>query len=328
VSQSSRGSRSAQRESLSNSSALCSPSAAWSFSDLPTTFSISSGGGCLCPSFSPAFQRHDLREIARVAAMRARFTKKGFVRHGHALQKCARTNTCRGCSGTVRMRTLVHSSTLITLPAADSPTLRTHAHATIQSLCIDRHKLLLPTVASLPLLVYYFVSFGSTKVVVPTPLREYLGVTLDLGTSRLVRCSCTSRHHVVTSVSHEHTPARVHAHTRTRTRTHYTRTHPHPHPHTHARTHAHTHTRTHARTLTHTHTHTHIHSLTYTHTHSLSLPLINSRYFVLHLHGNAGRLLHQRCQHSRWYQRSRSGSVTRDWHFNRGSQFGADCVGS
>eukprot|EP00037_Helgoeca_nana_P033137 m.416811 g.416811 ORF g.416811 m.416811 type:complete len:418 (+) comp30110_c0_seq1:124-1377(+) len=44
-----------------------------------------------------------------------------------------------------------------------------------------RHKLLLPTVASLPLLVYYFASFGSTTVVMPNFVRPYLGHTVDLG---------------------------------------------------------------------------------------------------------------------------------------------------
>lgn len=46
-----------------------------------------------------------------------------------------------------------------------------------------RHKLLLPTVASLPLLMVYFVNFGSTTIVVPEPLRSVIGVTLDLGMS-------------------------------------------------------------------------------------------------------------------------------------------------
>eukprot|EP00041_Stephanoeca_diplocostata_P005418 m.61737 g.61737 ORF g.61737 m.61737 type:complete len:430 (+) comp15771_c0_seq1:341-1630(+) len=44
-----------------------------------------------------------------------------------------------------------------------------------------RHKLLLPTVASLPLLMVYLVNFGSTTIVVPEPLRSVFGVTLDLG---------------------------------------------------------------------------------------------------------------------------------------------------
>jgi UDP-N-acetylglucosamine--dolichyl-phosphate N-acetylglucosaminephosphotransferase len=45
-----------------------------------------------------------------------------------------------------------------------------------------RHKLLLPTVASLPLLTVYFSTFGVTSVVVPSILRPLLGLRiLDLG---------------------------------------------------------------------------------------------------------------------------------------------------
>ncbi|NXN23398.1 GPT acetylglucosaminephosphotransferase, partial [Nycticryphes semicollaris] len=44
-----------------------------------------------------------------------------------------------------------------------------------------RHKLLLPTMASLPLLMVYFTSFGNTTVVVPKPFRVLLGMHLDLG---------------------------------------------------------------------------------------------------------------------------------------------------
>jgi hypothetical protein len=51
---------------------------------------------------------------------------------------------------------------------------------------IHRHKLLLPTVASLPLLVYYFASFGSTTVVMPNFVRPYLGHTVDLGKASLL----------------------------------------------------------------------------------------------------------------------------------------------
>lgn len=46
---------------------------------------------------------------------------------------------------------------------------------------IHRHKLLLPTVASLPLLVYYFLSYGSTTIVFPVHVRPYIGTTVDLG---------------------------------------------------------------------------------------------------------------------------------------------------
>ncbi|XP_073922679.1 UDP-N-acetylglucosamine--dolichyl-phosphate N-acetylglucosaminephosphotransferase isoform X3 [Castor canadensis] len=44
-----------------------------------------------------------------------------------------------------------------------------------------RHKLLLPTAASLPLLMVYFTNFGNTTIVVPKPLRLVLGLHLDLG---------------------------------------------------------------------------------------------------------------------------------------------------
>ncbi|KAK9702836.1 Glycosyl transferase family 4 [Popillia japonica] len=44
-----------------------------------------------------------------------------------------------------------------------------------------RHKLLLPTIASLPLLMVYHVNVNSTTVVIPKPFREMLGVTVNLG---------------------------------------------------------------------------------------------------------------------------------------------------
>lgn len=44
-----------------------------------------------------------------------------------------------------------------------------------------RHKLLLPTMASLPILMVYIVNFGSTTVVVPKPLRFMFGLTVNLG---------------------------------------------------------------------------------------------------------------------------------------------------
>ncbi|XP_058050921.1 UDP-N-acetylglucosamine--dolichyl-phosphate N-acetylglucosaminephosphotransferase isoform X3 [Ahaetulla prasina] len=44
-----------------------------------------------------------------------------------------------------------------------------------------RHKLLLPTAASLPLLMVYFTNFGNTTIVVPKPFRVLLGVYMDLG---------------------------------------------------------------------------------------------------------------------------------------------------
>lgn len=44
-----------------------------------------------------------------------------------------------------------------------------------------RHKVLIPAFASIPILIVYFVDFGVTKIVIPTPLRPYLGELLDLG---------------------------------------------------------------------------------------------------------------------------------------------------
>ncbi|KAJ1519626.1 hypothetical protein ONE63_004899 [Megalurothrips usitatus] len=44
-----------------------------------------------------------------------------------------------------------------------------------------RHKLLLPTVASLPLLMVYYVTFNATTIIVPKPLRPWLGLSLYLG---------------------------------------------------------------------------------------------------------------------------------------------------
>lgn len=44
-----------------------------------------------------------------------------------------------------------------------------------------RHKILIPAFASIPMLIVYFVDFGVTKVVIPTPLQPYLGELLDLG---------------------------------------------------------------------------------------------------------------------------------------------------
>ena len=45
-----------------------------------------------------------------------------------------------------------------------------------------RHKVLIPALAAIPLLVVYFVDFGVTSVVVPIPLQKYLGRELfELG---------------------------------------------------------------------------------------------------------------------------------------------------
>ena len=44
-----------------------------------------------------------------------------------------------------------------------------------------RTKLVLPTIASLPLLMVYAVTYNNTTIVVPYPLRDYLGYSLYLG---------------------------------------------------------------------------------------------------------------------------------------------------
>ncbi|CAI8046272.1 UDP-N-acetylglucosamine--dolichyl-phosphate N-acetylglucosaminephosphotransferase [Geodia barretti] len=44
-----------------------------------------------------------------------------------------------------------------------------------------RHKLLLPTIASLPLLMVYLVNGGSTTVILPQPVRFVLGGSLNVG---------------------------------------------------------------------------------------------------------------------------------------------------
>lgn len=44
-----------------------------------------------------------------------------------------------------------------------------------------RHKFFIPAFAALPMLGLYFVDFGVTHVVVPLPLRGYLGELIDLG---------------------------------------------------------------------------------------------------------------------------------------------------
>ena len=44
-----------------------------------------------------------------------------------------------------------------------------------------RHKLLLPTIASLPLLMVYYVNFNSTTIVLPTFVQSLIGMTVDIG---------------------------------------------------------------------------------------------------------------------------------------------------
>ena len=45
-----------------------------------------------------------------------------------------------------------------------------------------RHKVLLPAISAIPMLMVYYVDFGVTQVVVPTQLQPYLGALVDLGT--------------------------------------------------------------------------------------------------------------------------------------------------
>ena len=44
-----------------------------------------------------------------------------------------------------------------------------------------RHKIFIPAIAAIPILVVYFVDFGVTQVVVPRSLQPYLGQLVDLG---------------------------------------------------------------------------------------------------------------------------------------------------
>ncbi|KAH8804885.1 UDP-N-acetylglucosamine-1-P transferase [Xylogone sp. PMI_703] len=44
-----------------------------------------------------------------------------------------------------------------------------------------RHKFFIPGIASIPILIVYFVDFGVTQIVVPIPLQPYLGELFNLG---------------------------------------------------------------------------------------------------------------------------------------------------
>lgn len=44
-----------------------------------------------------------------------------------------------------------------------------------------RYKVIFPTVAIFPVLMVYYVAFGTTYVMVPLPLRPWLGTNIDLG---------------------------------------------------------------------------------------------------------------------------------------------------
>lgn len=49
-----------------------------------------------------------------------------------------------------------------------------------------RHKVLIPAFASIPMLTTYFADFGVTQVVVPVPLRPYMGDLFDLGRLKIL----------------------------------------------------------------------------------------------------------------------------------------------
>lgn len=44
-----------------------------------------------------------------------------------------------------------------------------------------RHKLMLPTMATLPLLMVYYVNYNSTTVIMPKYVRSFLGESIDIG---------------------------------------------------------------------------------------------------------------------------------------------------
>lgn len=46
-----------------------------------------------------------------------------------------------------------------------------------------RHKLPIPIIASIPLLMVYYAERGNTHVVVPLPFRSIFGTLVNLGTS-------------------------------------------------------------------------------------------------------------------------------------------------
>lgn len=49
-----------------------------------------------------------------------------------------------------------------------------------------RHKLLLPTIASLPLLMVYYVNFNSTTIILPIFVRNFIGFSVDIGEDLLL----------------------------------------------------------------------------------------------------------------------------------------------
>jgi Glycosyl transferase family 4 len=55
-----------------------------------------------------------------------------------------------------------------------------------------RHKLLLPTVASLPLLMVYYINYGGTTVIMPKFIRSVVGYSLDIGAIKKSRVNPSS----------------------------------------------------------------------------------------------------------------------------------------
>lgn len=53
-----------------------------------------------------------------------------------------------------------------------------------------RHKFFIPAFAAIPILIVYFVDFGVTSVVVPSPLSPYLGSLLDLSWAYYIYMAC------------------------------------------------------------------------------------------------------------------------------------------
>jgi len=47
-----------------------------------------------------------------------------------------------------------------------------------------RHKLLLPTIATLPLLMVYYVNYNSTTVIMPNFARNLFGTSLNIGRTK------------------------------------------------------------------------------------------------------------------------------------------------
>lgn len=58
-----------------------------------------------------------------------------------------------------------------------------------------RHKLPIPIIASIPLLMVYFAEAGNTHVVVPLPLRFLFGTLVNLGKFRSCRAKLSLRSH-------------------------------------------------------------------------------------------------------------------------------------